>query len=333
MSMIGRIKKRTLISFLLLAVALIWTPDGTLAQSETPYDLIDTVNGLRAQHGLDPYQIDPWLMTYAQEHSEYQARNQTSTHRHSDGTRAWDIGLQENVASGDVGIVTVAVVVYKIWSDRGHRHVLIGYSNADVGAGVAFTGSDQVYYTLVIRPGEEAPTITSQPDTAVPFVPLVTSTPGQNGDILHIVRSGETLWQIALSYGVTVEDIRRLNGLAANSTFIAVGQKLLIRPAPALSATRSDETLSEAAQTPAGTAGTSNGTPAPVEPTRPPETGTIQSSPTATAQPADNPSEMTGSAHSAGLLILLAVCALALLTATIMGFWKAHVENTAGDRH
>jgi uncharacterized protein YkwD len=70
-------------------LGLLGLPQGTQAQGETPYDLIDAVNNLRALNGLEPYQIDPWLMAYAHEHSDYQASMKTSTHLHSDGKLPW----------------------------------------------------------------------------------------------------------------------------------------------------------------------------------------------------------------------------------------------------
>jgi len=199
-----------------------------LAQSETSYDLINAVNALRALHGLEPYQIDPWLMDYAKEHAEYQARIQTSTHQHSDGSRPLDHGLGENVAAGHEGVVTVAIVVYEIWSDWGHRHTLVGYSSGQIGAGVALSENGLVYYSVNIRPGTDAVTVTPGPESSDPFIPLVTSTPNQDGVIVHVVRPGETLWGIAQSYGVTIDDIRNLNLMAPDASIIYIGQELLI---------------------------------------------------------------------------------------------------------
>jgi LysM repeat protein len=212
--------------------SILWLtlPGAALAQNETAYDLINTVNALRAAHGLAAYQVDPWLMSFAQEHSDYQAAIQTGTHQHRDGTIPWDIGLQENVASGDAGIMTVAIVVYQIWVDWGHLHPMIGYLTGEIGAGIALGADGQVYYTIDIRPGQAVPGDTPEPGATASFVPLLTSTPDESGAIFHVVGTGQTLWSIALSYGLTANDIRQLNGMAPDNTFIYVGQRLLIRP-------------------------------------------------------------------------------------------------------
>ena len=76
------------------------------AQTENAYDLISVVNGLRSSKGLEAYQIDSYLMSYAQQHADYMASIQNSTHTHSDGSVAWESGIQENVAEGTEGIIT-----------------------------------------------------------------------------------------------------------------------------------------------------------------------------------------------------------------------------------
>ena len=48
----------------------------------------------------------------------------------------------------------------------------------------------------------------------------------QQGHREHIVAKGETLYRISLNYGVTIDDICRLNPQAAQS--IKVGEKLII---------------------------------------------------------------------------------------------------------
>ena len=211
--------------FLGLAPAWLSPPGAARAQGETAYDLINTVNGLRASLGLAAYTIDPWLMSYAQQHADYIDSLNFGTHLHSDGVLPWEIGIQENVGGGTMGYVTAAVVVYQIWVDEGHYKVMAGYPSGEIGAGVAYSAdNEQTYFVIDVRPGTLAG-IT--PATAV-FIPLLTSTPRSDGWIVHTVAEGQTLWSIAISYGTTVNAIRELNGLPADSTFIYVGQELKI---------------------------------------------------------------------------------------------------------
>ena len=194
------------------------------------------VNELRASHGLEPYTIDPWIMDYAQEHSQYQADTQTSTHLHSDGTNSLVVGLRENVAGGDYGYVTISVVVNEIWADWGHLNTMIGYKSGSAGAGVAVGSNNTVYYTLNVRPSGNADTTAGtpgipvvEPNPTAVFIPIITNTPSQNGNIVHVVAEGRTLWGIAVSYGVTMDEIRSLNNMGSDETTVYVGQRLFIR--------------------------------------------------------------------------------------------------------
>ena len=209
-------------------MAALLSPGPGMSQSETHYDLVNAVNALRANQGLEPYRVDTGLMAYAQEHSAYQAAIQAGTHQHSDGSLALDLGLLENVAGGDEGVVTTAVVVNQIWVDAGHRQVLTGYASGEIGAGLALSGNGQVYYTVVVRPGEEIAVAATQPSAPVPSAALGTSTPEADGSITHVVRDGESLWSIAIAYDVSIDNIRLLNGIPLDSTVIRVGQRLLI---------------------------------------------------------------------------------------------------------
>ncbi len=328
--MLGQIKTKPLILFLALVIASISLPRVGLAQSETPYDLVDAVNNLRALHGLEPYKIDPGLMAYAQEHSEYLAARQAGTHRHSDGSLPQDIGLQENVASGDARIVTVAIVVYEIWVDWGHRHTLTGYSTGAIGAGIALSENGQVYYTVDIRPGAEAETIDTQAGTSAPLIPLATSTPGENGAIIHIVGYGQTLWGIARSYGVSVDDIRRLNGMAADSTLINLGQQLLIRPASTVTPVPSDETPPVAAQTLSDTAIPFTETMAPTETAMPSPSFSVSPSPLTTVVPTSTPSDPVLKNRRPEAVVALTIGIIGLLVVAIFGFRRSNNDKNDG---
>ncbi|MGB4595890.1 MAG: LysM peptidoglycan-binding domain-containing protein [Anaerolineaceae bacterium] len=221
------------------------------AQTEAGYDLVAEVNALRMNHGLEPYTIDPWIMDYAQQHSQYQADTQTSTHLHSDVTNSLAVGLRENVAGGDWGVVTTDIVVNQIWVDWGHMNTMISYETGEVGAGVAVGANDTVYYTLNVRPGGTTRQTTgvANPETiainpTAPFIPIITHPPAQNGNIIHIVGPGETLWGIAVSYGVTMDEIRSLNEMGNDEITIYDRQELFIRQVKvATTPTRAETTL------------------------------------------------------------------------------------------
>ena len=220
------------VTFLGLVPAWLSPPPVACAQAETAYDLINTVNALRTSLGLAAYTLDPWLMTYAQGHADYIDSLNTGTHVHSDGTLPWDSGIQENVAGGTTDYVTASVGVYQIWVDEGHRKVLTGYSSGSIGAGVAYSlDNGQAYFVIDVRPDADAATLTPAPPV---FIPLLTSIPRPDGWIVHIVAEGQTLWSIAISYGTTVNAIRELNGIPADSTFVYVGQELKIIQVAAL---------------------------------------------------------------------------------------------------
>ena len=212
-----------------------------------PDQIISGVNALRASQGLAPYVVDSWLMSYAQEHAEYMASLGHGTHTHSDGVVPWEIGLQENVAGGTAGWVTTDFIINQVWADPGHGKVLTGYASGEVGVGVASNDVD-VYVSLDVRPGGEsyAPTQratslgndaadadpTAVSGTPRPPVPLVTVTPLADGSVYHIVGTGQTLWDIAQAYGITVDRLLLLNGFKDENETIYVGQRLLIELPP-----------------------------------------------------------------------------------------------------
>jgi LysM repeat protein len=79
------------------------------------------------------------------------------------------------------------------------------------------------------------PTSTPQPVPPAPTpggptaAPLPTSTPRPDGAIVHVVQSGDTLFGIALMYGVDANQIRQLNaGSIGAGDLIVVGQELVV---------------------------------------------------------------------------------------------------------
>ena len=81
-------------------------------------------------------------------------------------------------------------------------------------------------------PGNRAnPAVGTPSPTVRPPEPVVTSTPGADGSVSHTVAYGQTLWDIATTYGVSLAQIQALNNMGSNQD-IYPGQKLLIHTAP-----------------------------------------------------------------------------------------------------
>jgi spore germination protein YaaH len=57
-------------------------------------------------------------------------------------------------------------------------------------------------------------------------VAIVTATPKADGSITHIVQTGQTLWSIAASYGLTLDEIKALNNRTSN-TLVVVGDEII----------------------------------------------------------------------------------------------------------
>lgn len=69
------------------------------------------------------------------------------------------------------------------------------------------------------------PPVFAAPDAQL--TPFPTPTPGADGRIIYIVKTGDSLWRISAVSGIPMEELRALNNLGANDV-IAPGQELLL---------------------------------------------------------------------------------------------------------
>lgn len=221
----------------LIALGMVFASPGRARPSGEATDqaIIEVINRLRAREGLEPNAVDAWIMSYAQEHSDYQAQTGTSP----------------------------------------------------------------------------------------PFVPLITATPQPDGSIVHTVAAGDTLWSIALSYGVKIDDIRQLNGLAPDWTSIYEGQKLIIRPAGWATPPGEAQDTAAAEQATATVTPTRRPTDTP-RPTRTPRpSATVTPSPSLTLAPGLGETLLAALPDQRTLgLILLAISGIGIVLVLIFGFRK-----------
>ncbi|MCE5208697.1 MAG: LysM peptidoglycan-binding domain-containing protein [Chloroflexi bacterium] len=252
---------------LLFLLAVCFLPaKAAQTRATSPYAIIDQVNLLRASYGLAPYTVDSGLMSAAQAHSNYQASIKTATHTRANGSSPWEMGYEENIATGMIGFLTPENAVFSIWQDAIHLKPMVGYASGSIGAGVANDGVDE-YYTIDVRPPGGLPSGDSAADpnapptelpSPIPLVPLVTSTSHPDGSLVHLVGYGQTMWSIAEAYHISMDQIRAWNNIKVDSSDIYAGQLLLvwpltlvtISPTPTATATVPTSTPTHAADTP-----------------------------------------------------------------------------------
>ena len=232
-------------------------------QAPTAYELIDAVNAYRTANGLAPLAIDSLLMIAAQTQADYLASQEGSGSGHvgAGGTdadaRAAALGypqvpgldINENWASVPAS-VDLNTLIHDVWGDSQHTHTMLHQMGQHVGAGVAVSGDNVIYIldvaafwgdaAFTVQPTSNAyPGLTSGDSSGVSvsqyIAPVTVADPDAEGMVYHQVQQGQTLWSIATTYGVTIDQIRQLNGLNSES-MIYLGQKLLIKivPTPSL---------------------------------------------------------------------------------------------------
>jgi hypothetical protein len=148
-------------------------------------------------------------------------------------------------------------------------------------------------------------------NTAVPLTNVITSTPDEDGIIIHEVKYGETLFTIAQAYGVPIDQILSNSGLSLSTTEIREGQTLVI------------QTASEPTATPSTTATIDPGTPTPTQ-VRPTRTPFPTRTPAPTHTPTRPPSlihRALGDAKSVGIGLVF-ICGSGLLIVVYLGFLK-----------
>lgn len=245
-------RKMTLWFILVLVVSVIpnHSAQAKFARSadlqSSPNDLIAEVNALRVANGLLPYTVSPILMQIAQEQASFMAATGQVTHRPGLTQRILAAGypLAGDLSQGGFrsenisGAGTAAQAVQRWTGDAPHLNTMLSPNLTEIGAGVAQVG-DRYYMTILCaRPttGGVPQPYTPNPDGVSTesfspgdfIVPITVSTPDANGMVYHEVQYGQSLWAIAIEYGVKIDEIRALNNLGPGIE-IYQGDKLLVR--------------------------------------------------------------------------------------------------------
>lgn len=144
---------------------------------------------------------------------------------------------------------------------EGDRVTVFTYSRADWTDAFARLNNDvYVDNASLVMVGEAEPTAPPPPPTSeVPPTPRATATPLPSGAVVHTVAAGDTLFGIAIQYGVDVDELRRLNaGSLGPNDMLQIGQEVVISgepieiPTPTPASTEEAPIENPTAEAPAG---------------------------------------------------------------------------------
>jgi uncharacterized protein YkwD/LysM repeat protein len=248
---------------LILALAALYSqPKPVFAQPlqqtiSTPAQLIDVVNQLRLSYGLAPLTVHTVLMQSAQSQADYMAATGNVTHARPGGITytqqllslgfplAGDLSLggfrAENIISSSGPLEWNGVPGG--WQDAEHMNTMLSQNLSHIGAGISQNGS-RYYYALDCAMSTETGqmqenagsiigvgtgTEVAAGDAAISqfMVPITKSTAGPDGNVIHKVQYGQSLWSIAIDYGTTIKSIQALNNLG-ESELVYQGQELIV---------------------------------------------------------------------------------------------------------
>lgn len=234
----------------------------------TPADLINAVNTLRIANGLYPLNAHSALMQVAQTEANGIANGMPGHWRPNGLTLGqWLLSLGYPL-SGDLSMdgyrsenwfymstsTTVDEIITSWQGDAPHRDTMFSEFRSDIGAGIATTPDGEVVAVLEtalqtksgLMQYEASSILTGIVQTQSAYsvmgtvaaengmlpqysVPVYVSTARPDGDVVHEVQYGQTLWSLADIYKVSIEQIKLLNGLVDDN--IVPGWKLLIQKA------------------------------------------------------------------------------------------------------
>lgn len=243
-----------------------------MPSAPSPAEIISAVNNLRIQHGLIPLLVNDVLMEVAASQANALAASEGAIGHERPcgmtlgqellvkGFPLWGDLSMDGYRSENWGTAMTAEDAISMWlGDDLHANTMLSEYRSDIGAAVAV--SDQIY--VVLETALSTPSrlhqntaydiLTSIPitqaacmgwttqqagyvDLSQYSVPVAISTARPDGDVVHEVEYGQTLWSIAIEYDTTIEQIKRLNNLSDDT--VIPGWKLLVKkgatqPAPA----------------------------------------------------------------------------------------------------
>ncbi len=219
--------------------------------------LIDAVNNLRLSYGLPALASHPILMQSAQSQADYMAATGQTTHSRPGGTTytqqllalgfplAGDLSRggfrAENILNSSDPLVWDGVP--SGWQDSDHMNTMLSQNFTHIGAGVS-QGSGGYFYAVDTAAATSSGQMQESASSVIGgsggsseaagvsqyMVAVVKATARPDGDVIHTVQYGQTLWSIAIEYGTTIKNIQALNNLGEDLV-VYQGQALLVQKA------------------------------------------------------------------------------------------------------
>jgi len=241
----------------------------TLPPPPSPADIINAVNNLRLSNGLNQLSVNPVLMQVAAEQASALAASEGALGHErpcgmtlgqqllSMGFPLWgDLSLDGYRSENWVAAWATDDAMSFWLGDEEHTNTLLSEFRSDIGAAVAV--SDQIYMVLetaLSTPSRQMQSTAYDILTSIPVtqtlcsgftsgdisnysIPVAVSTARPDGDVLHKVAYGQTLWSIAIQYKTTIAELKRLNNLPDDT--IVPGWTLLIQKGATQSAPMTD---------------------------------------------------------------------------------------------
>jgi LysM repeat protein len=120
-------------------------------------------------------------------------------------------------------------------------NTMLSSNYTHVGAGISQHGG-MYYYALDAAaatgsgqmPSQASVILTSIPEgsnvtgASQYIIPVELNTAQPNGDVIHVVEYGQSLWAIAIKYDTKIKELQALNNLG-DSVIVQQGQKLLVK--------------------------------------------------------------------------------------------------------
>jgi uncharacterized protein YkwD len=265
-------KNRVFIAFILILLVTFFVPQKTVVagSSLSAGEILGTVNGIRASYGLSAMTESSALDYCAQWTAETMANMEANAHLSylgytSPKVRCAGFGfssnsLTENWAMG--ASLDINTLFYDYWADSAHMLPMTHSQYSYIGVGIATDAKGNTYYVLEAggsgsgssssgtsttgTTGTSGTTTGTTTDYSQYMTPVKVATPDATGLVSHKVQYGQALITIATAYGVTVNELKKLNSLTS-ADLIYEGQDLKIKqvapptPAPTVLATETPQ--------------------------------------------------------------------------------------------